>query len=474
MRERSSIQVRRIRAALPLEWAVAAVGVRGAPAVLDSVDGVRGRWTILACEPIEVASWPPRRGDPFEGMRRRIEMLDGMREAQAGGDAVDQLPFCGGWIGYYGYEAGRYIERLPARTRQDIPLPVARFALYDSAAIHDGTTGEWTLVAVDLPGSTSPATARLDAWERLLTRAGPVSLAPVRAGQPVHNMSYGRYLEMIRHAREYIAAGDIFQVNLARRESYPIVEPPLATYLRLRAVNPASYGAFLAWDDAAILSSSPELFLESRGRAVVTRPIKGTRPRSSDAVVDAAYRAELLASGKDRAELAMIVDLERNDLGRVCEFGSVVVEPAEGGGAYALETHPTVHHLVATVRGRVRPECDAIDLLRASFPGGSITGAPKVRAMEIIDELEPTARSVYTGGIGYFGPGGMAFNIAIRTIIAAGGWLHLHAGGGIVADSDPESEYQETCAKALGMRRALGIVDGLAESRAAAGGQGRS
>jgi para-aminobenzoate synthetase component I len=455
MPDRAKVQTRGMRGAPPMEWIIAAVAARRAPAVLDSADAARGRWTILACEPLEVASWPPLPGDPFEGMRERLGWTPSVTESSR----ADGLPFCGGWIGYYAYEAGRHIERLPATTRADIPLPIARFGLYDSAGIYDAQSGEWTLVAVDLPGSSAPAEIRLTQWEHLLAAARPVSFANPHPDQPVHNMSWERYLDMVRRAKEYIAAGDIFQVNLARRESYPLAEPPLATYLRLRAANPASYSALLVWDDAAILSASPELFLELAGREVVTRPIKGTRPRSSEPVLDAAYQTELLGSAKDRAELAMIVDLERNDLGRVCEFGSVAVEQV-GGGHYALETHPTVHHLVATVRGRLRAECDRIDLLRACFPGGSITGAPKVRAMEIIDELEPTQRSVYTGAIGYLGlDGAMAFNIAIRTLIVADGWLHLYAGGGIVADSDPQSEYEETCAKALGLRRALGACE---------------
>jgi anthranilate/para-aminobenzoate synthase component I len=192
----------------------------------------------------------------------------------------------------------------------------------------------------------------------------------------------------------------------------------------------------------------------------VTRPIKGTRPRSTDPIADAANQAALCASSKDRAELAMIVDLMRNDLGRVCEFGSirVVHRPDSPAAPYDLETHPTVHHLVATVTGSLAPDRDAIDLLRACFPGGSITGAPKVRAMEIIDELEPSERSVYTGAIGYFGlDGSMALNIAIRTIIAANGYNYIYAGGGIVTDSVPEDEYEETRAKVRGLCQALGI-----------------
>jgi para-aminobenzoate synthetase component 1 len=213
----------------------------------------------------------------------------------------------------------------------------------------------------------------------------------------------------------------------------------------------------------AILSSSPELFLDLVGREVISRPIKGTRARSVDPQADERLRLELAASPKDRAELAMIVDLTRNDLGRVCDYGSIeVVDDGPPAGPFALERHPTVHHLVATVTGRLADGRDAIDLLRACFPCGSITGAPKVRAMEIIDELEPTERSVYTGAIGCFAPGGrMTMNVAIRTIIQAGGRLHWYAGGGIVADSDPLAEYDEAVAKALGMRKAVEQMCGM-------------
>jgi para-aminobenzoate synthetase component 1 len=276
-------------------------------------------------------------------------------------------------------------------------------------------------------------------------------------------MSRSTYLKMIRRAIDYIAAGDIFQVNLAQRLSVPMTCSSWAVYERLRDVNPASYAAYMTWEEpatgkastsmCAVLSSSPELFLELRDRKVITRPIKGTRPRGRDQDSDQSLRRELIDSEKDRAELNMIIDLERNDLGRVCEYGTVeVTEPR------CLEAHPTVWHSVGTVEGVLHERCDAIDLLRATLPGGSITGAPKVRAMEIIDELEPTERSVYCGSIGMLGlDGSMVLNIAIRTMIMDRDTLHVQVGGGIVADSDPEAEYDETLDKARGMLRALGI-----------------
>lgn len=467
---------------------IAAVARGPLPSVLDSADAGpgRGRYTIVAFDPVEAHAWPAGGEDPFESMRGLLRRTVAFSEPAAKDDRHRGRPLdlaSGpdsflGWIGYFAYEAGRYIERLPATARDDLALPVARFAFYDSAAVYDAVTGLWTIVIAEpndgaqgrtiiqavCPTQGRPAgwaERRLAEWRSILAQAGHVEvIAPPPAGPAVGNMTRGRYLAQVARAREYIAAGDIFQVNFARRETFELREPPWRTYLRLRRVNPAAYGAYLAWEDTAILSSSPELFLELRGREAISRPIKGTRPRAGDPSVDAAYRAELAASPKDRAELAMIVDLVRNDLGRVCEYGSVRVVSRPGSGAwpYELETHPTVHHLVATVAGRLREECDAIDLVKACFPGGSITGAPKVRAMEIIDELEPTERSVYTGAIGLFGlDGSMTLNIAIRTLIATGGRVHLHAGGGIVADSVPEEEYEETVAKARGMHRAMGV-----------------
>jgi para-aminobenzoate synthetase component 1 len=469
----------------PLEDAIEAVARLGEPAILENPDPTTGRrrYTILACDPLETLVVDSDGPDPFESLRRHVSLQastpssgpiqDVLRDSQP-----SDLPFCGGWIGYFAYEAGRYIERIAGRPACDISLPIARWGLYDSAAIHDGWTNQWILIAVDLGDLTLRGRDPLQAvaqWKRLLSDAGPAALPPGRpASDPVENMGYLDYLDRVRRAKEYISAGDIFQVNLARRFTVPQLEPAATTWLRLRRCNPAPYAAFLSWDQgrSAILSASPELFLRVRGREVVTRPIKGTRPRSADLVVDSSYQQELLASEKDRAELAMIVDLERNDLGRVCEYGSVrvlthhssrrsaVAELITDNSDFAqLESHPSVHHLVATISGRLRDDCDTIDLLRATFPGGSITGAPKVRAMEIIDELEPTQRSVYTGAIGHVGlDGSMTLNIAIRTLIVENGQVHAYVGSGIVADSDPQDEYAETAAKAVGLCRAVGVA----------------
>ncbi|GFP27966.1 aminodeoxychorismate synthase component I [Candidatus Hakubella thermalkaliphila] len=259
------------------------------------------------------------------------------------------------------------------------------------------------------------------------------------------------YLKAIKKAIDYIFAGDIFQVNLSQRFESEIAISPFQLYKRLRAINPAPFAAFLNFEGVVVASSSPERFLRRSGNVVETRPIKGTRPRGKTPDEDQRLAQELLSSPKDRAENIMIVDLERNDLGRVCQYGSVHVPEL-----LTIEEYPTVFHLVSTIKGTVPPDKDNVDIVKACFPGGSITGAPKVRAMEIIDELEPTRRSVYTGAIGYLDFGGqMDLNIVIRTFIIKENRAYFQAGGGIVADSDPEAEYQETLDKARALMEAV-------------------
>ena len=260
------------------------------------------------------------------------------------------------------------------------------------------------------------------------------------------------YRSAVEQVLEYIRAGDVFQVNLSQRFTVAQPAPASAIYDRLRATAPAAYGALLDFGDFALICNSPELFfrvvpLPDGRRKIVTRPIKGTRP------LGPGMEEQLHRSIKDRAELNMIVDLERNDLGRICEIGSVnVTQPR------AIEAHPTVYHGVATIEGILRPEITFVEILRAMFPGGSITGAPKIRAMEIIDELEPVRRGPYCGAIGYVAAdGSMQFNVAIRTMIVKDGLVHIHVGGGIVADSDPAEEYAETLVKARAMFAALGV-----------------
>jgi para-aminobenzoate synthetase component 1 len=279
-----------------------------------------------------------------------------------------------------------------------------------------------------------------------------LSLAFVDEGMVLKsNFSHEEYLEAVKAAREYICAGGIFQVNLSQRFEAELNISPYELYQRLRKINPAPFASYLNFDGVSVVGASPERFLKVHGDWVETRPIKGTRPRGKSVTEDKALAQELLSSVKDRAENVMIVDLERNDIGRVCRYGTVKVAELA-----ILEKYPTVFHLTSTVMGRLRPDKNRIDLLKATFPGGSITGAPKVRAMEIIDELEPTRRSVYTGSVGYLSfSGEMDLNIVIRTFLVKGGRAYFQVGGGIVYDSEPEAEYEETLDKARALIQAL-------------------
>lgn len=367
------------------------------------------------------------------------------------------VPFPGGGIGYLSYELGRYIEHLPASVEDDLGLPEMAFAFFDRVVAHDAVRGrKWLLVS----GLTDDdAAAGLEQAKKSIAPgagAGTAVRVPPRAGEgtPLDfecGFTRREYLAAVERVKEYILAGDIYQANISQRFSAPLLEPAWDLYRRLRVVNAAPFSAYLNFGDFAVASSSPERFLKVEGACVETRPIKGTSRRYEDPEKDELSRNGLMASRKDRAELSMIVDLERNDLGRVCEYGSVeVTENA------VLETYARVHHLVSTVTGVLHEGRGVIDLLRATFPGGSITGAPKIRSIEIIDELEPTARSVYTGSIGYLGAGGVHdLNIAIRTLILSSGRVYFQVGGGIVADSEPSSEYQETLDKGRAIFEAI-------------------
>jgi para-aminobenzoate synthetase component 1 len=390
--------------------------------------------------------------DPFEALRmahRARVLADGSRT-----DGVP--PFLGGGIGYLAYELGRYIERLPDSVEDDLRLPEMAFAFYDTVIASDSTGRKWLLsTGADNRQAVENAASAL---ERITPGAGGWSdhrAPPVAAPGTELEFECGftpdAYKESVGRVREYILAGDIYQANLSQRFSAPLLEPAWSLYRRLRVINAAPFSAYLNFGDYAVASSSPERFLRLDGLEVETRPIKGTSRRYEDPDQDERSRRELLASRKDRAELSMIVDLERNDLGRVCDYGSVeVTEHA------VLESYAMVHHLVSTVTGRLAGGRDIIDLLKATFPGGSITGAPKIRSIEIIDELEPTARSVYTGAIGYLGLDGRHdLNIAIRTMIIKDGKVYFQVGGGIVADSRPDSEFQETLDKGRAMFAAV-------------------
>jgi para-aminobenzoate synthetase component 1 len=396
-----------------------------------------------------------RRGNPFD-------MLRGLLEMYSLDDGESPVPFTGGAVGYFSYDLCHFIERLPSRAIDDLGLPECYLAFYDALAAFDHREKSAYLVATGFPElgevrRQRRARSRLREMKDLIREKPPVDVpaAPGLVDKDIlkANFSHQGYLEAVSRAREYICAGDIFQVNLSQRLEAGLPCPPYELYRRLRAINPAPFASYFNFDEVGIVGASPERFLKVQGDLVETRPIKGTRPRGKTPAEDRALAEDLLKSVKDRAENTMIVDLERNDIGRVCHYGSVrVTEHA------VLETYPTVFHLTSTVVGQLCQGKDRIDLLKATFPGGSITGAPKVRAMEIIDELEPTRRSVYTGSLGYLSFGGdMDLDIVIRTIIVKGGRAYFQVGGAVVYDSQPESEYIETLDKGRALIQALGF-----------------
>ena len=445
------------------------------PAALESAarNKTIGRYSLYACEPLATLTLQQNqlRGDNVTLAKTPDAIWDALSDAFANVTLQNDespLPYAPGWIGYVGYEVGRCVETLPENAQRDSALPDLQLAFYDALLVCDHETDAWSLVELLFEGDAPPRAglgaqhlkqAYLDSAEE--TAAPPceanVRVAAATCGEFLtrSNFTPDAYRQAVARSVDYIAAGDIFQVNLSQRFTIPDAPSAPAIYRALRALNPAAYAALLTFPaqgkPCGIVSSSPELFLRSRGRHVLTRPIKGTRPRIGEPLTDAQAARDLCASPKDNAELAMIIDLLRNDLGRVCQVGSIhVTDPCQ------LETHPTVYHLVGTVEGTLRDDVGPADLLRATFPGGSITGAPKIRAMEIIDEIEGLARGVYTGCIGLVTVrGDCEWNIAIRTVVCEGSSAFVQAGGGIVADSTPEGEYRETLDKARALFQAI-------------------
>jgi para-aminobenzoate synthetase component 1 len=427
----------------------------------------RARWSFFGADPF--ASWVT---GAEAGPSDPAAAMAAWRACGAGDHDTDLarslgVPFTGGAVGYWAYDYGRRLERLPERARDDLSLPDLVLALYDVVVARDEDSGRTWMFSSGLPAPPEArarrARERLDAFRARLESPAPPRAAPpaARATQPATS-TFGRerYLRAVESVRDAIARGDIFQANLSQRWSLPMPGAhahALVLDEALRRHTPSPFAATLCLGDHAILSASPELFLRRRGPQVETRPIKGTRPRGADAAEDERLAAELQASVKDRAENVMIVDVLRNDLGRVCATGSVAVPQL-----CALERFPQVWHLTSTVTGRLRETAGPFDLLHACFPGGSITGAPKIRAMELLEGLEPVRRHIYTGAIGWVGWNGDAdWNIAIRTATATGRGIHWSAGGGITGDSDPEAEYLESVAKAEGLRLAFSSVYGM-------------
>lgn len=433
------------------------------PVLLDSPQSgnTPARYSYLAADPFMVVRSKDQQvsvdkrgeisvleGSPFDVLR---DLLGRYRTAPVAG----LPPFQGGAIGYLAYELAHHLELLPGAAEDNLGLPELNIAFYDWVVARDETTGETWAIATGLPdGGEAGARDRLDWIEERVHKppaTASTSRPAVTASRVTSNFTRDDYLRAVRTVKDYIAAGDVYQVNITQRFEADITGDPWELYRRLRHVNPSPFSAYLGFPEVSVLSASPEEFLKLEDGLLRTRPMKGTRPRGISASEDRKVASELLASEKDRAENVMIVDLMRNDLGRVCVPGSIAVPEL-----FAIEEYPTVYQMVSTVTGRTHIGVGPVEILEACFPGGSVTGAPKIRAMEIIDEIEPMQRSVYCGAIGYIGfDGSLLMSVPIRNILVTGNKAYIQVGGGIVADSDPDAEYRESLDKAAGSLMAL-------------------
>ncbi len=441
--------------------------------LLESIEGgsARSRYSIIGMAPDLV--WRCRAGTaelnrharsaPHAFVPEARPALESLRAliAESRMELPEHLPpMLGGLVGYLGYDMVRLMERLPEKNADALGVPEAILVRPSLFAVFDNVRDELTLAAPIYP---QPGVGAAAAWEAaqsalaeadaLLLRPLPHAVPPVALPsqpEPASNMSRAEFMAVVDRMKEYIAAGDAFQVVPSQRFSVPFALPPFALYRALRRVNPAPFLFFLDFGGFAVVGSSPEILVRLRDGVVTLRPLAGTRPRGATREADEALAAELLADPKERAEHLMLLDLGRNDVGRVAELGTVRVTES-----FAIERFSHVMHMSSTVEGKLRPGLDALDALIAGFPAGTLTGAPKIRAMQIIEELEPTRRGIYAGCIGYFAANGtMDTCIGLRTAVVKDGTMYVQAGGGVVADSTPEGEYEETRQKSRALFRA--------------------
>ena len=422
------------------------VSILGGNAAKSQADG----FSYWAAEPREVFVFQTGQQHPFEKLQASLDKY------KLDKPHLGELPegmFCGGWIGYFGYELGRYIEQLPERTVDDLKMPLIRLCFYDKLICYEHRNKVFWLTALEMDDDSEPPNEKLAVLQSLLTKAETTSVGKLVCGRIEDidfkgiscNMNKNYYLEAVEKIKGYIYDGQVYQVNFSQRFESEFNGRPIDLFQWQNDYNPSGYAVYIDAGDFVIVSASPEMFVTVRNRFLSTKPIKGTRPRIQNySDVNKLYFDELAKSEKEQAELNMIIDLERNDLARICKPGTRnVIQPR------TIEAYPTVFHAVATVAGELKDEVTFCDIFKAMFPGGSITGAPKISAMEIIDETEPTARGVYTGSIGFIGiDGTVCLNISIRTIIIKNQTAYVQAGGGIVADSDAEAEWRETLVKA--------------------------
>jgi para-aminobenzoate synthetase component 1 len=415
--------------------------------------------------PKEVFEFNSGQKNPLEKLQKTLKGLDSRFR---GND--NELPegiFTGGWVGFFGYELGRYIEPIPAKN-DDLQMPLIRLCFYDRLIACDHRNNVFFLIALELDDDNETPQQKLSFLENLLDSAkaeripaqAPADIENIDLASVRSNMTQDYYFRAFEKIKRHIYDGDVYQINFSQRFECNYLARPIDLFHWQNRYNPGPYSAYIDAGDFQIVSTSPEMFITLKDRVISTKPIKGTRKRIEDSSASARRintnnLQQLLDSVKEKAELNMIIDLERNDVARICKPGTRIVSQPR-----TIETCPTVFHAVATVAGRLREDVEFCDILKAMFPGGSITGAPKIRAMQIINEIEPTARGIYTGSIGFIGlDGNVCLNIAIRTIIIKNKSAYVQAGGGIVADSDPQAEYDETITKARALLAGISAVN---------------
>ncbi|MEI2314168.1 aminodeoxychorismate synthase component I [Bacillus paramobilis] len=420
--------------------------------------GRGGRYNIVGLNPVAVIRGKDETLHISESGKETIKQgnpLDLMQEYMERWETdynPEYPPFQGGAIGYFSYDCIRYIEKLPSLAEDDINIPDIFFLLFDDVFVYDQEENVLWIIThyVD---KREEAKERLNEWKVLWATEAPEVTIPFACPEKKSEavaFTEESFMKAVECIQAYIGAGDVFQVNLSTRQERTLQTHPLEIYTSLREINPSPYMGYLELGDFQIVSGSPELLIKKQGTEVSTRPIAGTRSRGANEQEDEALARELIENEKERAEHVMLVDLERNDLGRVCKYGTVEVDEF-----MVIEKYSHVMHIVSNVRGEVDEDKDAFDLVKAVFPGGTITGAPKIRTMEIIEELEPVRRGIYTGSIGWIGySGDTELNIVIRTLLAKDGKAHVQAGAGIVIDSNPENEYKESLKKAIALWRA--------------------
>ncbi|QJA08877.1 aminodeoxychorismate synthase component I [Romboutsia sp. CE17] len=407
-----------------------------------------GRYSFISSNPFKTLKYKNSSENPLDSLREELNKYKTVNNTH--------LPFVGGAVGYLSYDIGNYIEKLPRTAIDDMNVYDLYFGLYDHAIVIDHLEEKTYIATPDL--DIEKEKLIMERLELKILEADKNGVDSIcyeeKEVEPIKlksNFTKNEFEKSVQRVKDYIRSGDIYQANLTQRFSGKTTLSSYELYRDLRRISPAPFGAYLNFDDFNILSNSPERFIKCIDRKIETRPIKGTRPRGRTEEEDLRLQEELINSEKDRAELLMIVDLERNDIGRISKIGSVKVPEL-----FVIEPYANVNHLVSTVVGTLKDGKDAVDVIKATFPGGSITGAPKIRSMEIIDELEPTQRNVYTGSIGYIGfNGDMDLNIAIRTIVKKEDEVYFQVGGGMTWGSNPKDEYQETLDKAKSIMRAL-------------------